>query len=242
MIITVWGSSGSGKTTLTANLALALAGQRYMVGVIDARLDYAELPMLYGQRVFSRHGIFMAIKDGDAKAHFWKSDIDPNLFVLSVPNEYSGFEGETVTLEQTKQLLSQSNEHFDFVLVDGHESTRNAISSVSLTMARYILPVHKPTLKSYSWHMSAQTAVSLLHLEEKLIPVLNPANQLYETAAYLSKVDVRPDYTLPIVPNAPLLGEMGRPIYQTGERGAKEYRNVLCALAERLINAKEESR
>ncbi len=241
MILTVWGCGGSGKTTFTVNLAMALANKGYMVGILASQLEYADLPQHIGQSIFEKHGTFMAIKDNNAKEHFWKCDVHQYIFTLAVPNEYSGFDGEGVSLAQAEALIEQSEANFDILLVDGHESMNNAISSKALTVSDKILLLHKPSLKAYSWYASRKMPISLFKLEEKLVHLINAPDKSFEESAYLEKIHVKSKLTLPLVTSAPLLCNLGKPIYLSNERGAKEYRIALDSVLEIIETGDKET-
>ena len=108
MIITIWGRSNAGKTTVAANLALALAEKGKIAGIISSNLQYGHLQILFGQTIHEKHGIYRAIEDNDANGHFWKSGLNENVFLLSVPNEYCRMDFENVTLRQAEELIKQA--------------------------------------------------------------------------------------------------------------------------------------
>lgn len=232
MITAVWGRAGAGKTTVAANLAVAMANKGKIVGVISSNLQYGHLQILFGQTIHDKHGTYKAVADSDAVSHFWKSGINENIFLLSVPNEYCRLDYENITIEHVETMLSQTSAHFDCVIVDGCEDIGNPISSVALTMAAHILLLHKPSVASCSWLVSKREVMSLLRVDSKLVHVINAYDGSCKLEDYFGKTGVSTKLELPYIAEAPMLENMGTPLYNTDGKKIREYKTIMNRIVE----------
>lgn len=232
-IHTVWGASGSGKTTVTVRLAEMLAKKGLLVGVIASNLEYTELPLLFKQVIHSKHGIYMAIKDKKASDHFWKCPVNENIFILTVPTGYNGYDGENVSLQDAKDLLEQSAAYFDIVLVDGHDSMSNAISSVSLTLSQMVVLLHKPSLKAAAWYESRETSIKYLKLAPRMIHVQNCYDNGIDPGAYWKQIECKPQADIPFIHDA------AQPFHSATGRAGTKLENELLRLYKQMEQGKE---
>jgi MinD-like ATPase involved in chromosome partitioning or flagellar assembly len=232
MITTIWGRAGAGKTTVAVNLAMALANKGKIIGVISSNLQYGHLQILFGQTVFDKHGTYKAIEDNDAISHYWKSGINENVFLMSVPNEYCRLDYENITIQHVEDLLAQSSAHFDCVIVDGSEDIGNPISSVALTMSTHVLLLHRPSVVSCSWYASKKEVIPLLRVDGKLIHIVNAYDGSCKLDDYLGRTGINTKLELPFVAEAPLLENMGTPIFISDGKKIREYNTVLNKIVE----------
>jgi len=232
MITTIWGRAGAGKTTVAVNLAVALANKGKIIGIISSNLQYGHLQILFGQTVFDKHGTYKAIEDNDAINHYWKSGINENIFLMSVPNEYCRLDYETVTSKQAEDIFAQSSAHFDCVIVDGHEDIGNPISSVALTMSANVLMLHRPSIASCSWYASKKEVLSLLRIDNRLIHIINAYDGSCKLDDYIGRTGINAKLELPFVAEAPVLENMGTPIFNSDSKKIREYKSILNKIAE----------
>ncbi|GHV10084.1 hypothetical protein FACS1894217_15310 [Clostridia bacterium] len=235
MIITTWGRAACGKSTAAANLALTLSASRRMVGIISSNLQYGHIQSLFGQTIHTKHGTYRAIDENEAYAHFWKSGVDDNVFLLAVPNEYSGLDFEHITLEQAENLITQALPHFDDLIIDGSEQLGNPVSDVGLAMSDRILLLHKPSVASCSWYTSKSEVSRLLKIDDKITHILSAYDNSCSIEAYREKTGVTFDFELPFVSEMPSLENAGTPITLTNQRSAKDYKAALENIVKKVI-------
>ncbi|MDR1737002.1 MAG: hypothetical protein LBR85_09075 [Oscillospiraceae bacterium] len=204
MIFTVWGASGAGKTAVSVQLANALAKKGLFVGLISSSLEYSELPALMNQWVYPKHGLYMALQDGNARDHFWKCPISPNIFILTAPTGYAGYDWEDISQDAAETLLEQAASHFDIVLVDGHELLSNPISSVSLVKSQGIITLHRPSPKAEAWHLSREDTRKHLKLDVRTVHIENTRGENADTSAYWHGISLKPWLTVPFIEGADL--------------------------------------
>ena len=173
--IAVWGMAGSGKSTFAVNLALALASRKFITGLLSANVLYGDIQSFFGQTINEDKGLFNAMKGsaGSVQDMFWKSGLHENLFLLSIPNLYSGLEADAIQTEEVKKLYDECSLYFDFLIIDGKEDITNAISTLGLTLAEEIYTVYRPSVVNGLWHTAMGQFCEQLNLTKKIIPVLN---------------------------------------------------------------------
>ena len=168
-IIAVWGRSGVGKSTLAVNLACALADTR-CVGLISSNLQYGHLQSFCGQTIENGKGLLNALENpAHTKEYFWKAASNgllENVFLLTVPNEYTGLQADCVSMEAVEVVLDHARALFDVIIVDASEDVTNPVSGVALTQARQVVVVHRPSVASGLWFRSMGDFIFQLHLKK----------------------------------------------------------------------------
>ena len=233
-IITVWGVNGSGKTTTAVNLALALAERNLMVAVISSKLYYGELQILFGKRTEGDKGLYRAIANGCTTRNMFVETDNPNLYFLSVENEFDGMLLSAISGDTIKELLNDASIRFDYLIIDGSEELNNPISSIGLTMADKVIAVHRASVKDCVWFSSMRSVVGLLRLSDKTVHILNAYDKTCDKVAYMNGLNLKFDFDLPYVENAKVLENSGKPIY-TSRNGTIVYRKMIERLASKLI-------
>jgi MinD-like ATPase involved in chromosome partitioning or flagellar assembly len=136
-LIAIWGRSGAGKSTLAVNLACALAKTR-CVGLISSNLQYGHLQSFFGQTIESGKGLLNALENpAHSKDYVWKAasvSLLENIFLLTVPNDYTGLQADSVSMEAVEDVLDHARALFDVIIVDGSEDITNPVSGVSMCM------------------------------------------------------------------------------------------------------------
>jgi len=214
-IITVWGANGSGKTTVAANLGAALAERDFMVGIISSKLYYGELQSVFGKRIETEKGIYKALSNGGNTKNMFEETDNSNLFILSVPNVFDGLLLTAISSDSVTELIEDSLIRFDYIIIDGSEELNNPISSMGLTMANKIVRVYKVCTKDCIWHKGMENLTELLHISNKTINVINAHDQSCDKLAFLSAIDLKPDFELPYIPNCQMLSNSGKLIYNS---------------------------
>jgi MinD-like ATPase involved in chromosome partitioning or flagellar assembly len=234
-LLTVWGRSGAGKSTLAVNLACALAKTR-CVGLISSNLQYGHLQSFFGQTIRDGKGILNALENpAHTKDYFWKAGMlntFSNVFLLSVPNEYTGLQADTVTQEAVEGLLDHARAIFDVLIVDGCEDITNPVSSVALAAAKQILTVHRQSISSGMWYRSMGDFRRQLHLEDKLLHLIQEApSGIHEYAAALH---IQPRVTLPYIAEAQVLEDGGTPVCFDTRKRCRRYSRIMEQLIQDL--------
>lgn len=233
-IITVWGVNGSGKTTVAANLAMAIAERNLMVAVISSKLYYGELQTLFGKRVEPDKGLYRAISNGSNTRNMFVETDNPNLYFLSVQNGFDGMLLTAINGDAAQELLNDASIRFDYIIVDGSEELNNPVSSIALTMSDRVVTVHRASVKDCIWYSSMKSMISLLHLADKTIHILNAYDKTCDKVAYLNGLGLRVEFELPFVDNAKILENSGKLIY-CSKNGTGIYRKMLQRLAAKII-------
>lgn len=239
-IVTIWGRSGAGKTTLAVNLACAFA-QSQCVGLISSNLQYGHLQVYFGQSIRADKGLLNALEEpANTKGCFWKSgktsELMENLFLLSVPNDYTGLLCDNVSQESVEQALDRTRPFFEALIIDGSEDLMNPVSSVGISHSSHIIAVHRPSVASGLWYRSMSDFIYQLHLEEKLIHVMQESPWSMASQEYSAALGLDIDIQLPCVSNALQLEDSGAPIYLENEKSCRRYRRQV----DRLLDALQE--
>lgn len=214
-IITVWGAAGSGKTTVATNLAAAIADRNCMVGLISSKLYYGELQCRFAKRITAEKGLYKAILNGCDMRNMFCETNNPNLFFLSVPNEFDGMLLSAISGETITDLIKNSSIMFDYIIIDGSEELNNPISSVGLTLASKIIVVHRVSAKDSIWNLSMRNMMSSLQLENKAVHILNGYDKTCDKLAFLNSIECKTEFELPFIQNAKILENSGKLIYDS---------------------------
>lgn len=160
IIVTTSGKGGVGKTTITANLGSAIARLGYKIALVDADFGLRNLDLLLGleQRI-----VYTAIDVLEGTCTIEKALVrdkrQPNLVLLPAAQNRTK---EAISPEQMKELVSQLEKQFDYILIDcpaGIEmGFRNAIAA-----AQEAIIVTTPEMAAVR---DADRVVGLLESEE----------------------------------------------------------------------------
>lgn len=233
-IITVWGANGSGKTTTAVNLAEAISACGGIVGLISSKLYYGEMQVFFGKRVESDKGIYRALSNGCSTRNMFSETNNPSVFFLSAPNIFDGMLLTAVNGDMAKELIEDAAMRFDYLIIDGSEELNNPVSSMGLTLAARIITVHRASVRGCLWYSSMKGMMSLTHLNDKTINVLNGYDKTCDKTAYISRLNSKIDFELPYAENAKILENAGRLIYNSrGENGV--YHKAMQKLAKQII-------
>lgn len=233
-IITVWGANGSGKTTVASNLAAALADRDMMVGLISAKLIYGELQSIFGRRIEQEKGMYRAISNGCNTKNMFETTNNPNLFILSPPNVFDGMLLTAISGDTIRELIEDSTIRFDYIIIDGSEELNNPVSSVGLTMSNKVVRVYKVCARDCIWHKAMENLTDLIHIRNKTITVLNGYDKTCDKMAFLSALEVKPDFELPFVSNCPVLTNSGRLIYNS-KLVSGQYKKIIQKIAGQVM-------
>ncbi len=236
-LLTVWGRSGAGKSTLAVNLACVLAKTR-CVGLISSNLQYGHLQSFFGQTIREGKGLLNALENpAQTKEYFWKAgtlNTLSNVFLLSVPNDYTGLQADTVSQEAVEGLLDHARSVFDVLIVDGSEEVTNPVSGVSLAYSKQILTVHRQSVSSGLWYRSMGDFIRQLHLEDKLLHLIQEApSGIHE---YAPALRIQPGFTLPYIEEAQALEDGGTPIAFEPRKRCRRYAKTAEQIVQDLWN------
>ncbi len=229
-MIAVWGRAGSGKTTLAVSLAVALAHQEYLVGLISTRTGYGELQTLFGQHIPQTKGLYAALYGGD-KNCFIPSGHMEGLYLLSVHNGMDALLLSTISSEEVNALYADAATRFDLIVVDGDENLDNPLSSIALTQCAKLLMLHHPSVADSLWYASTERIRALLGLNDKAVHLLSNDDRTCDTAAFSAALSVPYFVQLAHVPDAPMLANTGTPLYKSRTKGAEAYTKAVDKLA-----------
>ena len=104
-----------------------------------------------------------------------------------------------------KELIEDSRIRFDYIIIDGSEELNNPVSSIGLTMSNKIVRVYRVCAKDCIWHKAVENLTDLIHIRSKTITVINGYDKSCDKMAFLSGLDVKPDFELPFVLNLSLI-------------------------------------
>ncbi|MEN3005954.1 cobalamin biosynthesis protein CobQ [Dehalobacterium formicoaceticum] len=240
-IICVWGDSGSGKTTFAASLACTLASRDCLVGLISSNLTYGNLQIFYGQSVPLEKGLFRALNDDNPNVgeKFTEVEESKNVFLLSVPNHYTGLLCDSISLQNVERLMTDASLLFDILIVDGAGNINNPISDAALWLAGKIYTLYKPSIAAQMWHKGMEDFIKELRIAEKQVNILREPNGEFDGKAFKGMIELSFSYELPFVKCAPELENAGTPIYLSNDRPCRLYARVLKQIAKEVCGGME---
>ncbi|GBF82950.1 septum site-determining protein MinD [Aphanothece sacrum] len=196
IIVTTSGKGGVGKTTITANLGSAIARLGYKIALVDADFGLRNLDLLLGleQRI-----VYTAIDVLEGTCTIEKALVrdkrQPNLVLLPAAQNRTK---EAISPEQMKELVSQLEKQFDYILIDcpaGIEmGFRNAIAA-----AQEAIIVTTPEMAAVR---DADRVVGLLESEEvkKIHLIVNRVRpQMIQLNQMISVEDILEILVVPLV-------------------------------------------
>jgi septum site-determining protein MinD len=196
IIVTTSGKGGVGKTTITANLGSAIARLGYKIALVDADFGLRNLDLLLGleQRI-----VYTAIDVLEGTCTIEKALVrdkrQPNLVLLPAAQNRTK---ESISPEQMKELVSQLEKQFDYILIDcpaGIEmGFRNAIAA-----AQEAIIVTTPEMSAVR---DADRVVGLLESEEvkKIYLIVNRVRpQMIQLNQMISVEDILEILVVPLL-------------------------------------------
>ena len=159
---------------------------------------------------------------------------NPNLFILSPPNVFDGMLLTAISADTVKELIEDSRIRFDYIIIDGSEELNNPVSSIGLTMSNKIVRVYKVCAKDCIWHKAMENLTDLIHIRSKTITIINGYDKSCDKMAFLSGLDVKPDFELPFISNCQTLTNSGKLIYNSKLVNA-HYKKTIQKLASQVM-------
>ena len=159
---------------------------------------------------------------------------NPNLFILSPPNDFDGLLLTAISADTVKELIEDSTIRFDYIIIDGSEDLNNPVSSVGLTMSNKIVRVYKVCIRDCIWHKAMKNLTDLLNVGNKTITVINAYDKSCDKLAFLNALDTKHDFELPYISNAPILTNSGKLIYNS-KFVSGHYKKTIQKLASQLM-------
>lgn len=240
---------GSGKSTFSTNLALALAlysnnsdGQKLKVGLIDGDSQNYSVGVMLAIQDNLRYNLLIALehaKTSQSEAYFNKSFISydevPNLYTLTVPNQYYTKKDFKDSAENYEILLKWASKHFDVVVVDTN-SRYDRHSEPLLKMASRVLEIVTLDPNNIANTLRGAETLRNNHIMSRTQYVLNQAS-ISEYENYLgdkhrvkslvseediTDYDIRINYRIPEICRTILLNSMktGIPLMLSKENAA----------------------
>ncbi len=116
VIVLTSGKGGVGKTTVTANLGMHLASKNYRVCMIDMDIGLNNLDVVMNMEDRVMYTMMDILEHRcRIKEALIQDDYYPLLYLLSSGGLNQNL---TITISQIKEIISELNKMFDFVLID----------------------------------------------------------------------------------------------------------------------------
>ncbi|MEA4895660.1 MAG: ParA family protein [Oscillospiraceae bacterium] len=226
-ICTIWGAPQSGKTTLAVNLSYAISRGNKSVCLISP-VEYSELSALLGVRIPEEHSLRAALR-GSTGIKQTVYRIDELFYVLAAPTVADAFDSDC-TDEQVKTLLELALLTFDVVIVDCPSETNNLIAAWSLNKADTVLLCLGGHVSCALWHMANTRALQTVR--NRAVYVNSEVTSEFDYDAMCRLLKCTPDIKIPYIPEAPLLQNEERLLYQMSGKKGRAYVNAINELYE----------
>jgi pilus assembly protein CpaE len=109
---------GVGKTSFTANLAIAFAKEGKQVGVIDANIQFGDIPMYFNEK--PKKTIYEWVKEAYGRSTYtidqYMIQHETGVSILAAPPRPEFFEG--IFEEHMKTAIEEAKKLYDVVLID----------------------------------------------------------------------------------------------------------------------------
>jgi chromosome partitioning protein len=142
---------GVGKTTLSANLAAALAELEFKTLLVEADPQGSVIQLFGLDRFDLHHGLFGALRDGEAASGAVHRGLRSNLDLL--PANVWSHEEELLYLDALRRnplalevVMEQMKETYDFVIVDCPPALGSITRAALAAADRYLIPVQAEML------------------------------------------------------------------------------------------------
>lgn len=229
-VIAVWGPPQSGKTTVTLDVAYAISKRGKSVCLVSTA-SYSELSALLHMKIPYDKSLSAAYE----KMTELKSsviEVDDLLYALAVPWDCDVY-SEAVSSEQSKELLLQLENLFDYVVVDCESNSDDTLSAWAMNRAKKCLLLSGCHAKSVLWYHAYRRAVAVVKPK-----ALFGVSELFGSFNYNSlckALEMVAEFRLPYLPDAMEVQDEKKSLYQTvrsrkGAAYSKEIDSILNEL------------
>lgn len=241
-VIATTGMGGVGKTTFSANLACGLADQEKVVIILSAELNFGNIQSFFGESIESDKGTFASLSDKTEqpeKMLVQCSKLNSNIYLMAIPND--NYEVHTAGLEDSKveQLIRRLSMIADYLIIDCTSDFYNGITIMGIEKAHFVYCLYKATAGAMLWHRSMMPIISQL-TEGEIYPVLSEHQMGCQPNAFSKITEIDIEAYIPNVVSAPIMENIGRPIYYDKDKTSQAYRKVISQIAEDIILGKGE--
>ena len=105
---------------------------------------------------------------------------------------------------------------------------------MGLSLSDKIVRVYMVGAKDCMWHKAMNNLTDLIHIRDKTITVINGYDKSCDKLAFLSGLEVKPDFELPYVENCTILTNSGKLIYNS-KLANGQYKKTIQRLAGQLM-------
>lgn len=241
-IVAVTGMNGGGKTTFSANLACSLAFKEKVVVILAAELNYGVLQNFFGTAIENDKGTIASFSDKTEQPEKMLtqcSKINENIYLMSIPND--SYEVHTEGLEELKveQLIRRLSIISDYLIIDCTSDLYNGITIMGIEKANYVYCLYKSTSSGVLWHRSMMPIISQL-TDGQILKIVSEHQLGCEPNAFIKTADIEVHACLPNVISAPILENIGKPIYFDKDKISQRYHKIIYEIATNIIMEKGE--
>ncbi len=239
-VIAVWGKNGSGRSTIATNLAVFLAKQGNLVGLVGASKTYGSIQHYLGIDIPEEKSLKNAlesINEDDIVKCFVQHSKVKDLFILSLSNSDNCLKLRSIKEDVGKRLFLNTKDKFDHFIIDCTENFTDTITMIGCQFADCILEIIKPTIQSAVFRKSQDELLESLKFKEKLISIANSNKDLITINDFERSSKLKFAQVLPYSKNVENSENTGEPISLLGaaNRTDKEYLKGISQIAD-LIN------
>ena len=230
MIVPIWGPPQSGKTTLMIDLAHALSACGKSVLLISPE-PFSELSARLAVQIRPERSI-EAVRGMRTNILSIVQGFTELIFILAAPYNADAF-GDNISSADAKEALRQSEEAFDFTLVDCPSDCKDAFSAWSLNLSEKVILLSGSSVASIAWRSAYRRVLDTI--AEKKTEVVVETLPLFSYPAFLRQFRIELEISIPHLPNAQESLMTKRTLYRSGGKQGAKYTEALDRLAELLI-------
>lgn len=235
--------NNTGKHLTTANLAISLAKQKKIIGIIDGDKSFGKIQHYLLMQIEETKSLKRAVESTNkdtAYEFFSQHKRYKNLFILSLADQEDCIQLSSVNKTEAKQLISAVQEKFDHLFIICPESYDHTFTTVALETADQLIQLIQPTKIGIAFYLGRKVLIKRL-FKGKIFNVVSNHKNCIPMSQVEKITDEKIHVVLPHSKTAELSCNTADIPVQTGSirYGDKKYIQGIQTL-EALLEGKEE--